>query len=568
MTSADSLFGTGLIEISAIATLVGASTAASLALGNKAAAGLPWACASTFGAIQVAKASFSASIPDLAREAVGLSNEEVQTAVGKMEEIKEAGSTPSDDAAEISAIKTHRFSPFFWRKAGDKLLKGNLLPSRKNPGKGNGQTLTAIYSLDTTSRTFERAIPISVHQTIRIHHTRSREVGSSVRSSTPMKDWIILLASLSKLSETGVLWYLNADQLWWSSSVAWLTSFCGAFVLQLLHLSRDDIEVAYSNLLLGQFPTPLKPGGKGNVMLGTAGNVRRHWAWRVVWFVNTVAVIFSLLSVFLSLPTLPAKTLYVWVAFQTFFTLARVLVHHFTLSASSTEFILASESWEESSASTKRQTLQLLMGLAQYNTTIHPRGPSPYKHSLTSFEAISLKFASCAWRLTEAVYLPSLPGPKGTITFMDVIPDTVFSSIAWALDRQRAEFYDAAIAFVDNKAIPCVRVYTCFCKGIPTDGTMRGMAHNCGMIKWLFWIPCCNMRGDEEGYLAVFTDDTHNAINEYERIDHQTLHTTLSKRVTNLSITHGDEVSMILKHTRELAKQMVQMFKESQGVQY
>ena len=66
--------------------------------------------------------------------------------------------------------------------------------------------------------------------------------------------------------------------------------------------------------------------------------------------------------------------------------------------------------------------------------------------------------------------------------------------------------------------------------------------------------------------MSVSTENTREAINEFERIDHETLHARLSKRMgVNVSISHGDEVKMILERTREVARRMVEMFKEAEG---
>lgn len=72
----------GLVEISALATLIGATNAEALALGMGAAAGLPWASISTFGAVNVIKVSLAAVMSDRIREALGLRNQTVDSAIG------------------------------------------------------------------------------------------------------------------------------------------------------------------------------------------------------------------------------------------------------------------------------------------------------------------------------------------------------------------------------------------------------------------------------------------------------------------------------------------------------
>jgi hypothetical protein len=54
-------FGNGLIEIAALTTLIGSSTAGDLVLGNRGAAGLVWGSISAFGSSSVIKACASAA---------------------------------------------------------------------------------------------------------------------------------------------------------------------------------------------------------------------------------------------------------------------------------------------------------------------------------------------------------------------------------------------------------------------------------------------------------------------------------------------------------------------------
>src|SRR5947207_13020662 len=76
------LVGKGLVEISAVATLIGATVAERLTLGLKGAGGLAWSSITVFGEIHVAKAAIAASVPDWARVAPGLRSDIVATSIG------------------------------------------------------------------------------------------------------------------------------------------------------------------------------------------------------------------------------------------------------------------------------------------------------------------------------------------------------------------------------------------------------------------------------------------------------------------------------------------------------
>ncbi len=72
----------GILEIAPLTVLIGATTAQSLILGSKGAAGLPWAAMSSFGSIFLAKACIAASTPAWLRDTLGVRNSYSDAAVG------------------------------------------------------------------------------------------------------------------------------------------------------------------------------------------------------------------------------------------------------------------------------------------------------------------------------------------------------------------------------------------------------------------------------------------------------------------------------------------------------
>ena len=74
--------GGGLVEIAALTALIGSSSAESLMLGSKGAAGLPWAAMSMFGAIFIIKACVAASTPGWLRDTMGVRNSRSDEAIG------------------------------------------------------------------------------------------------------------------------------------------------------------------------------------------------------------------------------------------------------------------------------------------------------------------------------------------------------------------------------------------------------------------------------------------------------------------------------------------------------
>lgn len=83
-SSASSVFnlGNGLIEISALTSMIGSGTALRLALGNKGPGGFVWATMSSFGAMSVVKACLAAVIPAFLLDSLGARSQDVDAVLG------------------------------------------------------------------------------------------------------------------------------------------------------------------------------------------------------------------------------------------------------------------------------------------------------------------------------------------------------------------------------------------------------------------------------------------------------------------------------------------------------
>jgi hypothetical protein len=75
--------GNNLINIAAVTTLVGATTAESLILGSRGASGLPWAAMSSFGSFYLVKACAAASLPGWLRDTARVSSPLCSSILGR-----------------------------------------------------------------------------------------------------------------------------------------------------------------------------------------------------------------------------------------------------------------------------------------------------------------------------------------------------------------------------------------------------------------------------------------------------------------------------------------------------
>ena len=76
------LLGSGLIEITALTTLIGSSTTEQLTLGERGAGGLSWVGMSMFGSISILRSCVSASTPTWLRDTLGVRNPTTDAATG------------------------------------------------------------------------------------------------------------------------------------------------------------------------------------------------------------------------------------------------------------------------------------------------------------------------------------------------------------------------------------------------------------------------------------------------------------------------------------------------------
>ena len=74
--------GTGLIEIAALTTLIGSSSAESLILGDRGGAGVSWASVSAFGSVSIIKGCISGASPDWLRQTLGVRSAASDGAIG------------------------------------------------------------------------------------------------------------------------------------------------------------------------------------------------------------------------------------------------------------------------------------------------------------------------------------------------------------------------------------------------------------------------------------------------------------------------------------------------------
>lgn len=481
--------GGGIVEISAVATLLGAPISEAMTLGLKSAAGLPWASITIFGLLHVAKASIAAAVPDWLREPLGLQNDNVDAAIGTLHEaISSYRIRTRIELGEMTGILT--------RSPDEDVPTSNWQPlesvRRTNPAHAQ-----CIYrcdrSLDLTLGTVSESDsgkPIMIHEFKEDYGYRPHQT----------KEIMLMVVSLSKMGEAAVLKVMGSNYLWLLSCLPWLYGLVCSVVLLTLRLSHDRMSNSNYDVIVGRLPSPLYAGGPGTIMCGIPRNVRRSRAWRSAWIGYFVVSVVGLIGTFLVLGDNSANVVFIWIGFQAFWLLLRTAVFYYSDNAAGwCQSLPVGKRWKDTPRKYKLRTMQLVLALAGLHASQHPRGINFYSQDVASLPKIITLFGSTGWTLTEIVWL-SEDDLHGNVYLQDVANDNILRCINWVNGAflPNNELYDSCLAFirVHNRAlaVPAVRVSSCQCKHGPSKNLPRGNSHVCSKLMSVFWIPATSER--------------------------------------------------------------------------
>jgi hypothetical protein len=216
----------------------------------------------------------------------------------------------------------------------------------------------------------------------------------------------------------------------------------------------------------------------------------------------------DVIGTFLVLGQNRAEVVYVWLAFQFLWLLARTLVFYLVESAAGAHQGLAvGRTWDQCPIPLRERTVRLVMALAKQQTTLHPRGVQAYRDDLMNEKTIGSLFNTAGWSLTEE--LPIQNNFAGPLAVVDVVGDTVLRTVNWTsgANLNNADLYDAVLVIikVDGNffAVPAVRVSVSWCRKHKRS-RQRGDSHGeiCAKTEeWVLWIPAIVQDESEKRWL-------------------------------------------------------------------
>lgn len=496
-----SSFSGGLVEIAALTTLIGSSTATALVLGDRGGPGLAWAAMSAFGILSLVKGCVAGAAPDWLRATLGVRDSIVDAALGMRLDLRSKHRSSQDlarrdlGAAQGVAVvlprrQSHSLTP--WTKDG------------RHPAMVDIHIFDRFTSgpLNSVLNSPEGALPV-VYTFIRDPTYRTVKRG----------DWVGLSLSALKGLEMYALWRLGTTQLYWVTAMPGLYFLLAAVVLQTMRATRGYVKDAETEIdaLVGDLPTAKVPGGATKkILLCMPENFRRSNLWRAIWSVGAVVCVSSLLATYILLSKEDANTFFTWLGFQILWLAARLVIYHVIEGADHLQFpALFGQEWQDLPEGQKARALHLLWALAGYQAHMHPRGSYSYVEDQQSVDKVDSLLSVFRGNYLRAV--PALPSTCHLVTvgMHGVLGDTVLSSATWLVSSSLGgmDVYDSVIVVLEISgavvAVPGVRVLSgtvlqaeiakaiadpemvqsrfMHTKGLPNAGTG---------IFWAYWIPC------------------------------------------------------------------------------
>lgn len=345
-----------------------------------------------------------------------------------------------------------------------------------------------------------------------------------------------------------------------------------AIILLALGFSRVNSKLGQVDIVVGELPTPLLPGGPRKIVLGLPCNIRRHYVWKIVWGAGALVNCLAVLCTFLFLGSQTIEVVYIWVGFQIFWLVIRTLVYNFLAVGHVRRNIMVSQPWEMATISARRRLVGLVMGLAKQQITVHPRGAFSYQEDLINATEIMRLYGTAGNRLFNVFPIAKIPHNQNTnIKIIGIVGDTVLRSSAWfqGVSVLSPDLYDCALVFIDIEgsvfAVPCVRVLAGMPPGDVEDRISsfepRGTSNDGRGISWAYWIPA---QDGILGYCWLEAWGMEVRENPTGILTPKQLQTKVQGGSLNIGFTQMGDVERVLEESRKTVEALMQLLSDAE----
>lgn len=507
---------------------------------------------SAFGSLHIAKVTLAAAVPHRVRQALGLGMSQADTVVG----LSIAIDTTKDQNSNLEAASVGAISlPVDLAHDGDDPAR-IFIETEERAG------VTYMYRVDGDTAKILSLIPAAAPGDEIIVHFFFHEEVSHFGLTVIRNDWLALGTTLLKLVEVFTLWYLGASSIWWITALPWTHCFISACVLQILNLGRDNPDLRQVDILSGELPSALHPGGAGKIVLGLPGAVRCDRIWKFVWGIGAIVNCVAVIATFLTLSQQSPTISYFWIAFQLLWMIGQTLAFEILPSGPVKQGPIVARKWQSLSAQMQHRVMHLIIGLAKHQVTTHPRRAVHYQEDLLSAAALVKMFREADWAITKI-----LPAAEKEMQIVAIVGDTLLRSCVWVKGSHvdNSEVYDCAMVFIHSNgclyAVPCVRIMARYLEdprlsdketsSYSISYDPRGTSNKGHGVQWVYWIPSI-LTDRKTGWievkgLEIIGNETWNLVGDEE------LQERLSSGVMNVSLTRIDEVESTLEVARTVS---------------
>ncbi|KAH8818792.1 hypothetical protein DL96DRAFT_1534294 [Flagelloscypha sp. PMI_526] len=568
--------GNGMVEIAALTTLVGSSSAEILMFGTRGSAGLPWAAMSAFGALSIVRACISGASPAWLSETLGIRGPLGDSILGmalNLDKDTRGASKLRRGALEAVGIacKTTIF------ESQHKRLEATS--TREDVYQFNRNALVILDALSLSSAGSPPRIYICVPSKFT---PRPYQTIPFARPS----EWVMWACSSIKLVELSVLWHLDGLSSAVVFGLPWAYFFLASMALQVASFLEkgEDRTLGPVDYLIGRIPLAQREGRERAILLGARINTQQGTLWRAMWALGALVEFTSTILAYVQLNQIANSTVYVWVVFQILWLGTRIVFHHFT--SNWNEFpcrATLEKPWAGLDARLKLRILELVMSVAKYQSHLHPRGDYSYRFDLLSSTQLQSLFFLSRYRLTREFPLRGqmIPGKQIKIEVVGVVGDTLFSSASWIKggEYNGLDLFDCCLVFllVNNKtyAIPSVRALSGKAatlvfsyledteSGENAKFVPKGASNYGWGINWYFWIP-----GQDGLWIEMVSEDETMkflGLRQGVVLNETSLHAKLKSGELMISLTGVKDVKQTLEISRNASKILLDFFPQSKS---
>ena len=397
---------------------------------------------------------------------------------------------------------------------------------------------------------------------------------------------LALLASLAKVVE-GLTLYYFAGTLTLSivTLIPWAYFFLVACIIELREIivaRRSPVFDGEIDIIVGQFPsmTQLAESPPQSwVVIGAPRNPRKTIWWKAAWALGALICPLVTGFTYLSLAKQTNEIVMLWLMFQGFWLLGRMLVHHYAESPKEAivHRLLYKRPWESLPGVFRERVVNLMVALSKYMVSVHPRQEHAYRdHASTPLELRRIIIETPTmlnYPLSEPLKPSNYNRSQVDIEIHSIIGDPTLISAVWLANIPGLTFesmYDTCILCLkfplsgvtsQYATIPCVR----FLAGVPASEPLafdeetnqphdsvprfypKGRLHDFSST-WWYLIPA-----GERNWLVIRQDILSPFLGKHSAEVMSDEHVTaiLSRGHLLISITHVSDVKSALENSRK-----------------